>query len=346
MNCRKMTVFILLFSLALILGACSDSNNSEANKEEKNPVIATVNGVDIREDFIEKTYNIWLFMKGTYDNNQSVDVKTDKDGKEEIFHYGRRESAIVKTNLLNIKIQGMVLEDYYKKQAIVITDEALENKYAEMIAIMKEKKPEVLDFYKANDISEEFIKEGLKNNYYMTIFSEKLEEKFRDEYNLSEEEYKKIKLNIDASAIFVDDEKTADEVYKKLQEGAKFEDLVQEYSIDEVSKNRDGKLGNIKLEEMPIEFVRNVGKMKKGEISKPFKTVFAYSIVKLDDFTTVKDMLEDEDLSESDEAGVKITIYNRMFQLMLDEEINKIMDEAKIEIKKNFYEEGMSDNEQ
>ncbi len=346
MNFKKITVFTIFFALLLTLSACSDKEGVEVKKEDVNPVVATVNGVDIREDFIDKTYDIWLFMKGTYDNNSDVSVKTDKEAKEDVFHYGRRESAIVKTNLLNIKIQGMVLEDYYKKQAIVITDEALENKYTEMIEIMKEKKPEVLEFYKKNKISEEFIKEGLKNNYYMTIFSEKLEEKFREEYDLSEKEYKNFKLNIEASAIFVDDEKTADEVYKKLQEGAKFEDLVQEYSIDEVSKNRGGNLGNMKLEEMPIEFVRNVGKMKKGEISKPFKTVFAYSIVKLNDFNTVKDMLEDENLVDSDEAGVKIAIYNRLFQLKLDEEINKIMKKANIEIKKNFYEEDLNDNEQ
>ncbi len=337
MTIKKLSVVWMSLVLILLLGACSDEEEKQV--ENTNPVLAVVNGIDIKQDFIDKTYDTWLFMKGAYEGNDEVDAKSDQKEKEELFHYGRRESAIIKTNLLQLKINGIVLENHYKSLNQAISDKELEEKYVQMMDIMKEKKPEVMDFYSEKKIDKDFIKEGIKTNYYITKFYEDFDEKYREEYKISEAEYKNSKLNVNLAVILVQDKETIDQVYQKIQDGAKFEDMVKEYSIDESSKARNGELGTLKIDEIPLEFSLAIANLKKDQISKPFKSLFGYNIVKLIDYRTVEDMLKDENLTEGEEASTKSYLYDCSLRTKLQEELDKLIEKAEVKIVKDFYKE-------
>ncbi len=337
MNIKKLALVWISLTLVFLLGACSEEEKKEV--KNTNPVVAVVNGIEIKQDFIDKTYDTWLFMKGSYEQNDKVDVASDEQEKEELFHYGRRESAIIKTNLLQLKINGIVLEEYYKSLNQTISDKELEEKYVQMMDIMKEKKPEVMDFYSEKKIDKDFIKNGIKTNFYITKFMEDLDEKYREEYKLSESEYKNSKLNVNIAVILVQDKKTIDEVYKKIQDGAKFEDMVKEYSIDESSKSNEGKLGTLKMDEIPLEFSLAIENLKKDQISKPFKSLFGYNIVKVIDYRTVEDMLKDENLTEGEEASAKSFLYDCSLRIKLQEELDKLTEKAEVKILKDFYKE-------
>lgn len=88
---------------------------------------------------------------------------------------------------------------------------------------------------------------------------------------------------VSAQHILVDDEAKAKEVIKKLKAGAKFEDLVKEYSKDKGAK-QDGDLGYFRQTDMVKEFADAAFSMKKGEISeKPAKTNFGFHVIKVND---------------------------------------------------------------
>lgn len=86
-----------------------------------------------------------------------------------------------------------------------------------------------------------------------------------------------------ARHILVADEKEAKDIKKKLDDGAKFEDLAKEYSKDPGSAKQGGDLGYFTKDRMVKEFGDKAFAMKKGEISDPVKSQFGWHIIKLED---------------------------------------------------------------
>ena len=109
---------------------------------------------------------------------------------------------------------------------------------------------------------------------------------------------------VKARHILVDKEETAKEIIKKLDGGAKFEDLAKEMSKDTANKATGGDLGYFTQKDMVKEFGDAAFAMKKGEVSKtPVKTQFGYHIIQVEDrrtrpvpsFETVKSALETQE---------------------------------------------------
>lgn len=72
-----------------------------------------------------------------------------------------------------------------------------------------------------------------------------------------------------------------DELYGKLQAGAKFEDLARQYSDDKPSAEKGGQLQWFGSSRMPIEFEKAAFALQNnGDYSKPFETKYGWHIVK------------------------------------------------------------------
>lgn len=105
---------------------------------------------------------------------------------------------------------------------------------------------------------------------------------------------------VKARHILVDTEDKAKEVITKLQGGAKFEDLVDQYSTG-VTKETKGELGYFAKGEMVPEFADAAFALGKGQYTKqPVKTQFGYHVIESQDrrkreapsFEEVKPQLE------------------------------------------------------
>ena len=108
-------------------------------------------------------------------------------------------------------------------------------------------------------------------------------------------------------------ENTINEIYKKIQQGEKFEDLAKQFSEDKSSSSKGGVLNRFSSGQLSSEEFENVAFSldKAGDISKPFQSEFGWHIVKLIEKHPIK--LMDEMKSEletkigKDDRSKKIT---------------------------------------
>ncbi len=70
-------------------------------------------------------------------------------------------------------------------------------------------------------------------------------------------------------------------IYRKIKEGMPFEEAAKKYSEDRGSANNGGKLPKFSSGRIVPQFVEQVDKLKPGEISKPFQTIYGFHIIKL-----------------------------------------------------------------
>ncbi|WP_413302245.1 peptidylprolyl isomerase [Bacillus sp. 1P10SD] len=128
--------------------------------------------------------------------------------------------------------------------------------------------------------------------------------------------YDSYQPEIKARHILVADEKTANEVKKKLDGGAKFEDVAKEYSTDTASAQNGGDLGWFGTGKMDPDFEKAAYALKVNEISAPVKTQFGYHIIQL---TDKKEKKSYEDMKKEIEYQVKSS-------KLTSESINKAME--------------------
>jgi peptidyl-prolyl cis-trans isomerase C len=86
---------------------------------------------------------------------------------------------------------------------------------------------------------------------------------------------------ISASHILVEDEATANDVKRRLDDGEDFADVARELSTCPSNEN-GGNLGHFTRGRMVPEFEEAAFALELDEVSKPVKTQFGYHIIKLD----------------------------------------------------------------
>jgi peptidyl-prolyl cis-trans isomerase C len=84
---------------------------------------------------------------------------------------------------------------------------------------------------------------------------------------------------IRAQHILVDHEHEAQDLVKKLDDGASFEDLARDFSKCPSGQN-GGNLGEFGRGQMVVEFEQASFALNEGEISVPVKTQFGYHLIK------------------------------------------------------------------
>lgn len=87
-----------------------------------------------------------------------------------------------------------------------------------------------------------------------------------------------------ARHILVAKKEEAQEILKKLQGGAKFEELAKAQTIDTTAAQNGGDLGYFTADQMVEPFAKAAFAMKAGEVSKePVETQFGWHVIKVED---------------------------------------------------------------
>jgi foldase protein PrsA len=222
-------------------------------------------------------------------NDAEVVVKTDAGDitKEELYE-------AMKDKYGDELIQQLVIEKVLSKK-YEVTEEELDKKINEIKDQLGANFELALQQYGYDS------EEDLRETFKVAILQEKAA---MEEIDVTEEELKEYYDNwmpeIKARHILVDNEETAKEVKKKLEEGAKFEDLAAEYSTDPGSAQNGGDLGWFGQGEMVPEFEEAAYSLDVNEVSEPVESSFGWHIIQVTDkkekksFEEMKDELEYE----------------------------------------------------
>lgn len=233
--------------------------------------------------------------------------------------------------VLNNLIANKIVELEAKKQKVSVTKDEIEAEYKDYVdqyggeesfkqllssynMDVEDVKKDIKNYLLTKKVMEDYV--GIKDDELKSYFEEN-----KDSYNQAEQ--------VEASHILVDDEKTAKEVIKKLNDGEDFAKLAKEYSTDTGTKDKGGYLGYFGRGEMVEAFENAAFSMKVGSISsEPVKTDFGYHIIKVTDKKEVK---------EAKFEDVKDKVYQDLLEQKVNEQYTKWlsekMDEYKIENK-------------
>jgi foldase protein PrsA len=258
--------------------------------------------------------------------------------------------ASVNGEKISEKELNELLVSQYGSEALdsLITEKIInQEKKKEKIKISKEELDEEMTAYMESYGGEDAFKEVLASNgvemsaveknienYLVTkkllepriaITDDEMKEYFeenKDSYAQDEQ--------VQASHILVEDEATAKEVRKKLDEGKDFSELAAEYSTDASNSETGGELGYFARGEMVSEFEDAAFALEVGTISDPVKTEHGYHIIKVTDKKQAKDAVFED---------VKEDIKTALFDSKMESEYTTWLDEKFEEYEiKNFLE--------
>lgn len=171
-----------------------------------------------------------------------------------------------------------------KKQKINITNSIL-NKEVEKLKASYGGEEAFKQELESNNTTLAFLKQDLKN--YLTIKQllepqiEITEEEMKTYFDENKDSFGEAE-QIKASHILVPDEKTANEVKQKLNDGGDFAELAKDYSTDDSTKDSGGDLGYFAKGTMVSEFEDVAFGLAVDQVSKPVKTEFGYHIIKVE----------------------------------------------------------------
>ncbi len=142
------------------------------------------------------------------------------------------------------------------------------------------------------------------------------------------ETFLRVNEQIAARHIFTTREEEANELYELLQSGFDFNTLAYKVFTDSVLMNNGGYLGYFTWGDMDPAFEEMAYSLKIGEISKPVKTAYGYSIIKVDD-RVVHPLLTEYEFQKK-KSSLERTLRIRKKRPYELEYINRIFDRNKI----------------
>ncbi len=115
---------------------------------------------------------------------------------------------------------------------------------------------------------------------------------------------------------------TIQDIYKKLQQGEKFEDLAKQFSEDKSSSSKGGVLNRFGSGQLSSEEFENVAfnLTKENPVSEPFKSQYGWHIVKLIDRFSVKTI---DEMQSDLESKVSKDDRSRLITASMNEKLRK-----------------------
>lgn len=218
---------------------------------------------------------------------------------------GINDNNLIRESILNNMINEVVLFNYDDNKNIFDNSEYQRELEAS-------KKETILSYLKDQEVYK-----------YITASDEEIREAFLRANQM-----------IAARHLYAKTKDEADELYELLKSGVSFDILAKQVFTDSVLKNNGGYIGYFTWGDMDPAFEDAAFSLKIGEISKPVKTVYGYSIIKVEDRVSRPLLTENEYLNKKDHLAQvvrmrKMKPYERAYiKSIIDLDKIKINDES------------------
>lgn len=252
---------------------------------------------------------------------------------------------IVETNAGNITkddfYEALKQENGEKVLIDLVTMVVLEHKYdvsnEEVEAELDNLKERLGDAYEDALAAQGVSEEDLFNDIRKGLLQEKA---ITDGIEVTDEEieqyYERMKTEINAKHILVEDEETAKEVIDKLNDGADFAKLAKEYSQDTASAESGGEIGPFSVGEMVQPFEDAAYTLELDKISEPVQSDFGYHVMIV---TERKESDEDIGTLEDNKEDIRKSITERKIDPETAmQQIDDLIAETKIKVKIKEFE--------
>lgn len=265
----------------------------------------------------------------TADSEAVVETKAGDISKDEFYE------ALVDRHgeqVLNELVTKEVLADKYE-----VTEEQVDEEVQKTKDQLGDQFEQALQ---AQGLGDE---ETYRNIVHLSLLQEAA---IAEDIEISEEDLKERhelkNTEIKAQHILVEDEETANEVKKKLDEGGDFAELAKEYSTDG-SAEQGGDLGYFSQGKMVPEFEEAAFNMEPGEVSDPVQSQFGFHIIKVNDKREVEEPTKFEDVKDD----IRRELLNeRMDVAKVQEKMDKLIKDADIDVKVDGLEDMFEKEEQ
>lgn len=180
---------------------------------------------------------------------------------------------------------------------------------------------------------EEVLKvvEGERVKFLLEVlFDEKILSKATPSEAEIKDWYVRMGEEIKASHIIAETEAEAQDIIQKLKDGAVFEELAVEYSIDPSAKRNQGDLGWFTWGNMVDNFQNAAFKMQPGEVSAPVKTEYGYHVIKVVDRRELDRRPGYEELKDQ----IRSSIMERRKRTLMVEYADELQEKYPITIEK------------
>ncbi len=261
-------------------------------------------------------------------NNVIVESEAGNVKKDEFYEelIKMEDAGNVLRNIVMIK----VLEDNYE-----VTDEQVNERLEELKEQIGEDFDSILE-------TQNITVDDLKRDIRISLLQEVA---ISEDVEVTDEEiseyYEKMKYEVKASHILVEDEELANEIKGKLDEGEDFEKLAKKHSTDSSSDN-GGDLGYFTVDNMVPEFEEMAYKLDIDEISNPVKSSFGYHIILLTD----KKEKEDVGTLEENKGSIRQKlIEKKVTPEEITEKMNNLLKSANIKVNLEQFEDLFKLNE-
>lgn len=292
-------ILVILMILCMVFVTACSSSNAEIDKiiSEKNDTVH-----EIKDEDFDETLE-------SYKQMYQAQVGEERWGtlKDDTSFIQSLEQMVLKNMILE-----KIFIDEAQKNKITVTDEDIFNEFKSFTGSYSSEE-EYQASLKSNNLTEEIILERIEKQLIIDKFVEYKkniigdikvpENELKKFYDENKSQYVKVR----ASHILVDSYEKAEELKKKLDEGADFAELAKENSSCP-SKENGGDLGYFASSDMVKEFSTVAFSLDKDQISDPVQTSYGWHIIKVTDKQTDYDSVDKTEL----ESGYKNLVFQKM----------------------------------
>lgn len=273
---KKLCALVLIGMLSTSLFACGSSKDDSTVSEE---TFVTINDVEYSYKDFDDFFNLYASL---------YQLEKSDENKEYFINNGLKESFVFE----------MLVVQEAQKQGVSVSEKEADKVLEEDVTAAYGSK----ENYEKQFLDEDTTWDDMVEFYQIALDYEALLDKRFSESGIDLEAVYQANLDryylqetVSARHILVETEDEAVELIKKLDEGADFASLAEEYSIDEGSAIQGGALGYFTADQMVSEFSEAAFALEIGTYTKtPVQSPYGYHIILTEDHTQARQLTFDE----------------------------------------------------